>query len=49
DDQAVWSNGSTLLYALPGDFGADLWTVPADGGGTAVRLLEAAVAPAYPG
>ncbi|MBP0450076.1 TolB-like translocation protein [Kitasatospora sp. RG8] len=49
DDQAVWSDASTLLYALPGDFGADLWTVPADGGGSAVRLLEAAVAPAYPG
>ncbi|MFJ3790856.1 TolB family protein [Kitasatospora sp. NPDC090091] len=49
DDQVLWSDGATLLYALPGDFGADLWTVPADGGGAAVRLLEAAVAPAYPG
>ncbi|MEK2491717.1 TolB-like translocation protein [Kitasatospora purpeofusca] len=49
DDQAVWSDDRTLLYAMPGDFGADLWTVPADGGGEAGRLLEAAVAPAYLG
>ncbi|MEV7779851.1 TolB-like translocation protein [Kitasatospora sp. NPDC088351] len=49
DDQAVWSDASTLLYALPGDFGADLWTVPADGTGQSRRVLEAAVAPAYPG
>ena len=47
DDQALWSDASTLVYALPGDFGADLWTVPADGSGTAARLLDAAVAPAY--
>ncbi|MFI9329969.1 TolB family protein [Kitasatospora sp. NPDC052868] len=49
DDQAVWADSSTLLYALPGDFGADLWTVPADGTGEPRRLLEAAVAPAFPG
>ncbi|MFF2039756.1 TolB family protein [Kitasatospora sp. NPDC058170] len=49
DDQAVWSDASTLLYALPGDFGADLWTVPAAGGGEPRRLLEAAVAPAFLG
>ncbi|MFI6848559.1 TolB-like translocation protein [Kitasatospora sp. NBC_00085] len=49
DDQAVWTDGSTLLYALPGDFGADLWSVPADGTGSARRTMEAAVAPAYPG
>ncbi|MEU1420497.1 TolB-like translocation protein [Kitasatospora sp. NPDC005751] len=49
DDQAVWVDDATLLYALPGDFGADLWTVPADGDGLAERVLEAAVAPAYPG
>ncbi|MGV9267690.1 TolB-like translocation protein [Kitasatospora sp. NPDC003701] len=49
DDQAVWVDDATLLYALPGDFGADLWTVPADGGGLAERVLEAAVAPAYLG
>ena len=49
DDQALWSDASTLVYSLPGDFGSDLWTVPADGGGTATRLLDAAVAPAYLG
>ncbi|MFF2661073.1 TolB family protein [Kitasatospora sp. NPDC058032] len=49
DDQAVWSDDHTLLYAMPGDFGADLWTVPADGTGSARRLLDAAVAPAYLG
>ncbi|MET9614688.1 TolB family protein [Kitasatospora indigofera] len=49
DDQAVWSDRSTLVYALPGDFGADLWTVPADGSGTVTRLLDAAVAPAFLG
>ncbi|MFC9331208.1 TolB-like translocation protein, partial [Kitasatospora sp. NPDC057015] len=47
DDQALWSDSSTLVYALPGDFGADLWTVPADGSGAATELLGAAVAPAY--
>ncbi|MCX5210235.1 TolB-like translocation protein [Kitasatospora sp. NBC_00240] len=49
DDQALWSDPSTLVYALPGDFGADLWTVPADGSGTAGRLLDSAVAPAVLG
>ncbi|MBL1101754.1 TolB family protein [Streptomyces coffeae] len=48
DDQALWADGSTLLYALPGDYGSDLWTVPADGTGTAHRLMTSAVAPAYP-
>ncbi|MEE1824701.1 TolB-like translocation protein [Streptomyces sp. BE20] len=49
DDQAVWADDGNLLYALPGDFGADLWTAPADGTGAARRLLDAAVAPAYLG
>ncbi|WP_371479047.1 TolB family protein [Kitasatospora sp. NBC_00315] len=49
DDQALWSDASTLVYSLPGDFGSDLWTVPADGSGAATRLLSAAVAPAYLG
>ncbi|WP_033819717.1 hypothetical protein [Kitasatospora sp. MBT63] len=49
DDQALWSDASTLLYALPGDYGSDLWTVPADGTGAAVRLMTSAVAPAYLG
>ncbi|WP_055590754.1 TolB-like translocation protein [Peterkaempfera griseoplana] len=47
DDQAVWSDDRTLVYALPGDYGADLWTVPADGGGTPRKLLGGALAPAY--
>ncbi len=49
DDQALWADDDTLVYALPGDYGSDLWTVPADGGGTARRLMESAVAPAYLG
>ncbi|MER5636603.1 TolB-like translocation protein [Kitasatospora sp. NPDC002227] len=49
DDQAVWSSDSTLLYALPGDFGADLWTVPADGTGSAQLVTKAGLAPAYLG
>ncbi|WP_334496003.1 hypothetical protein [Streptomyces sp. B21-102] len=28
DDQALWADGATLVYALPGDYGSDLWTVP---------------------
>lgn len=49
DDQALWADDSTLVYALPGDYGSDLWTVPADGGGTARTLMTSAVAPAYLG
>ncbi|MFC8677327.1 TolB family protein [Streptomyces griseorubiginosus] len=49
DDQALWSDDHTLVYALPGDYGSDLWTVPADGTGTARRLMKSAVAPAYLG
>lgn len=48
DDQAVWRDGHTLVYALPGDYGADLWTVPADGSGTPHRLATAALAPVFP-
>ncbi|MEU6661398.1 TolB-like translocation protein [Streptomyces sp. NPDC046821] len=47
DDQAVWSDGRTLTYALPGDFGADLYSVPADGTGAPRLLTKAAVSPAY--
>ncbi|MGY0023525.1 TolB family protein [Streptomyces sp. cg35] len=47
DDQAVWSDARHVTYALPGDYGADLYTVPADGTGTARRLMTAAVSPAY--
>ncbi|MET7656968.1 MULTISPECIES: TolB-like translocation protein [unclassified Streptomyces] len=49
DDQALWADDATLVYALPGDYGSDLWTVPADGSGTARRLMNSAVAPAYLG
>jgi hypothetical protein len=50
DDQVVWqADGRTAVYALPGDYGADLWTVPADGTGHARRLMTAALAPAYVG
>ncbi|MEU8933338.1 TolB-like translocation protein [Streptomyces sp. NPDC048409] len=47
DDQAVWKDDRTLVYALPGDYGADLYEVPADGTGTARRLTTSAVSPAY--
>ncbi|GAO10616.1 hypothetical protein TPA0598_07_03400 [Streptomyces lydicamycinicus] len=47
DDQAVWRDGRTLVYSLPGDYGSDLWTVPADGTGAPHRLLSAALAPAF--
>ncbi|GAA1173201.1 PD40 domain-containing protein [Kitasatospora gansuensis] len=49
DDQALWADDGTLLYSLPGDFGADLWSTPADGTGAPRQLLTAAVAPAYLG
>ena len=49
DDQVVWAGPGTIVYALAGDFGTDLWTVPADGTGTARRLMAAALAPAYVG
>ncbi|MFJ9458035.1 TolB family protein [Kitasatospora sp. NPDC101447] len=49
DDQALWSGDGTLLYALPGDYGADLWAVPADGSGSPQPVTKAAVAPAYLG
>ncbi|MFJ8195916.1 TolB-like translocation protein [Streptomyces sp. NPDC096152] len=49
DDQAVWETPRTLVYALPGDFGADLYEVPSDGTGHPRRISEAAVSPAYTG
>lgn len=49
DDQALWSDDSTLVYALPGDYGSDLWTVPADGKGSPRHLMTSALAPAYLG
>ncbi|WP_405891217.1 TolB-like translocation protein [Streptomyces sp. NBC_00133] len=49
DDQALWLDGRTLLYALPGDFGADLWSVRADGSGTPGMLVRSGVSPAVIG
>ncbi|WP_329426051.1 TolB family protein [Streptomyces sp. NBC_01268] len=45
DDQAVWLDARTVAYSLPGDFGADLYAVPADGSGAPKRLLTAGLAP----
>ncbi|MBL1104595.1 TolB-like translocation protein [Streptomyces sp. 5-8] len=47
DDQAVWRDARTVVYALPGDYGADLYQVPADGSGKPRRISPAAVSPAY--
>ncbi|MFJ3301926.1 TolB family protein [Streptomyces sp. NPDC086549] len=49
DDQAVWRDAHTIVYALPGDYGADLYQVPADGTGRARRISSEAVSPAYLG
>ncbi|WP_225827844.1 TolB family protein [Streptomyces naphthomycinicus] len=49
DDQAVWKDTRTVVYALPGDYGADLYQVPADGSGKPRRIASAAVSPAYLG
>ncbi|MEW2081914.1 TolB-like translocation protein [Streptomyces sp. NPDC005283] len=46
DDQPLWLTGDTLLYALPGDFGADLWSIPADGGGTPRMTVKSGTSPA---
>ncbi|MFG3104034.1 TolB-like translocation protein [Streptomyces sp. NPDC048182] len=48
DDQAVWSpDGRTVTYELAGDYGADLWTVPADGTGAPHRMTRGALSPAF--
>ncbi|MEU3725507.1 hypothetical protein [Streptomyces sp. NPDC031705] len=49
DDQVVWRDDRTLVYSLPGDFGADLYALPADGGGAPARLTASALAPAFLG
>jgi hypothetical protein len=49
DDQVVWADGHTVTYALAGDFGADLWSVPADGTGAPKRVAVAALNPAFVG
>ncbi|MCX5242569.1 TolB-like translocation protein [Streptomyces prunicolor] len=47
DDQAVWRDDHTIVYAMPGDYGADLYSVPADGTDGARRISGAAVSPAF--
>lgn len=49
DDQAVWLDGGTLSYSLPGDYGSDLYTVPADGTGAPSLLARSALSPAWLG
>ncbi|MGP9021144.1 TolB family protein [Streptomyces sp. BR1] len=49
DDQLVWQDDKTVTYSLPGDYGADLYTLPANGTGKPHRLLTAGLAPAYLG
>ncbi|MFD9333292.1 TolB family protein [Streptomyces sp. NPDC060028] len=49
DDQVVWTDDHTVVYSLPGDFGADLYSVPADGSGAPARLMASALAPAFLG
>ncbi|GAA0364967.1 TolB-like translocation protein [Streptomyces blastmyceticus] len=49
DDQAIWRDDHTLVYSLPGDYGSDLWTVPADGSGSPRLSMTAALAPAFTG
>lgn len=47
DDQAVWRDDHTVVYALPGDYGADLYAIPSDGTGKPRRISTAAVSPAF--
>jgi hypothetical protein len=47
DDQVVWADENTVMYGLAGDFGDDLWSVPADGTGAARRVAVAALNPAF--
>lgn len=49
DDQAEWSDNADLVYALPGDTGSDLWTVPADGSGSSHKLVTGAMSPSFLG
>ncbi|MEW2135851.1 hypothetical protein AB0892_04460 [Streptomyces sp. NPDC005409] len=49
DDQVVWTDDRTVVYSLPGDFGADLYAVAADGSGTPCRLMASALAPSFVG
>ncbi|GAV41559.1 TolB family protein [Streptomyces acidiscabies] len=47
DDQAVWKDDHTVVYALPGDYGADLYEMRADGTGTPRLISKAAVSPTF--
>ncbi|WP_327280040.1 MULTISPECIES: hypothetical protein [unclassified Streptomyces] len=49
DDQVVWTDDEHVVYSLPGDFGADLYTLPADGSGAPAPLMTSALAPAFLG
>ncbi|WP_030868765.1 TolB family protein [Streptomyces sp. NRRL F-2747] len=49
DDQVVWTDDKTVVYSLPGDFGADLYSLPADGSGAPAPLMASALAPAFLG
>ncbi|MFD0275330.1 hypothetical protein ACFVHB_15690 [Kitasatospora sp. NPDC127111] len=47
DDQPAWLDDATVAYGLPHDgSGADVWTVPADGGGRPALLARDAESPA---
>ncbi|MCF2525621.1 TolB-like translocation protein [Yinghuangia soli] len=45
DDQAEWLDDRTLLYNLPGDLRADVWSVPADGTGKPTLVVRHALSP----
>ncbi|MFE9194068.1 TolB family protein [Micromonospora sp. NPDC007208] len=46
DDQAAWLDGGTLAYTLRRDDGEpDVWSVPADGSGTATLVIPGAESP----
>ncbi|QNE19501.1 hypothetical protein F1D05_18260 [Kribbella qitaiheensis] len=48
DDQPLWRDDSTILYALRRDGDAsDVWSVPANGAGTPTLLIPDASSPAY--
>ncbi|WP_329182580.1 TolB family protein [Streptomyces sp. NBC_01477] len=49
DDQAVWTDDHTLAYSMPGDYGSDLYTVPADGSPAPTLLAPSALAPSWLG
>ncbi|MFI6237097.1 TolB family protein [Micromonospora sp. NPDC050784] len=46
DDQAAWLDGGTVAYTLRRDDGQpDVWSVPADGSGTATLVIPGAESP----